>query len=192
MSSANGTALRTVAFGDVEGRLWGAALTADPARAATVVIGGTDRAATVLEPTLSVDGRDWILAGPGIELRVAPRGEPAEADRDGRADAEISGLQELCDVRGQVDLGAGEQAVEFTGTRSEIVGLDPAVIASARAVSGWFGPDEALTVVSLRARRASEHQSDLVAATLFDPGGWVPVSDPRLSTTYRAQASSCG
>jgi hypothetical protein len=51
-------------------------------------------------------------------------------------------------------------------------------------VSGWFDQDEAFILLALRAAQAVGQESDLVAATLFDPEGWVPVDDPRLSTTY--------
>jgi hypothetical protein len=184
MSRTPSTAFRTLAFGDVEGRLWGAAMTVDPSRAGALVLGGGDAPVCVPAPAWTVRDRVWVLSGDGVELHVEPRGEdPADDDSDGSG-PEISGLQELCRVHGRFTVGGQEQAVDCAGTRSEIDGLQEGAVASARAVSGWFSDDEALTLVALRPRRASDHESDLIAATLFDHEGWVPVSDPRLSTTY--------
>jgi hypothetical protein len=182
MSVASTLAFRTLAFGDVGGGLWGAAVqTAE----AGLAFGSGDltRAAPALQ--WAVEDRAWSLSGDGFELHVEPRGEtPAEPDSDGDAPADVSGLQELCRVHGRLSIDGVEQIVDCGGTRTEIDGLKPDAIASVRAVSGWFGPDEAITLIALRSRRASDHGDDLVAATLFDPGGWVPVTDPRLSTTY--------
>jgi hypothetical protein len=187
MSPSDGTAFRTVAFGDVDGRLWGAAVTVDPARPAALLLGGSDTSVAVPGPTWTVRDRVWTLSGDGVELHVEALGEAPAAEGADRADgpsAEIGGVQELCHVHGRVALGGAEQTIDCAGTRSEIDGLKPGTIASARAVSGWFGPDDAITLIALRPQRASDHESDLIAATLFDHDGWVPVSDPRLSTTY--------
>ena len=137
----------------------------------------------------AVDDRAWSLTGDGFELHVEPRGEtPAEPNDHGSGDddapAEVSGVQELCRVHGRISLDGVEQIVDCGGTRTELEGLEAEAIGSARVLSGWFGPDEAITVIALRARRASDHEADLIAATLFDPDGWAPVTDPRLSTTY--------
>jgi hypothetical protein len=67
-----------------------------------------------------------------------------------------------------------------------IDGVDAGSLGSARIVSGWFDRDEAFMLLALRAAAAMGQESDLVAATLFDPEGWVSVDDPRLSTTYGA------
>jgi hypothetical protein len=180
MSLTSTVAFRTLAFGDVDGRMWGAAVQSADAGLAFGSAGGWSVAP---EPEWTVEDRAWSLRGDGFELHVDPRGEAPE-DSDGRAPGEISGLQELCRVHGRISLDGVEQTVDCAGTRTEIDGLEPDAIGSARVVSGWFGPDEAITVIALRSRRASDQESDLVAATLFDPGGWVPVTDPRLSTTY--------
>ncbi len=184
MSHPERTAFRTLAFGDVEGRLWGAAMSVAPSRPGALILGGSDASVGVPAPAWTVRDRVWILSGDGFELHVEPRGEDPGGGDSGGSGPEISGLQELCRVHGRVTLGGEEQAVDCAGTRSEIDGLQEGAVASARAVSGWFSDDEALTLVALRAHRASDHESDLIAATLFDHEGWVPVSDPRLSTTY--------
>jgi hypothetical protein len=186
MSEANGMAFRTVAFGDVDGRLWGAAVQSGHAG---VVFGSGDSSAVASEPAWTVEDRAWRLSGDGFELHVEPRGEGPPDARDGDGDGaepEVSGVQELCRVHGRFSLGGVEQLVDCGGTRSVIDGLKAEAIGSARVVSGWFGPDEAITVIALRSRRASDHETDLIAATLFDPDGWAPVDDPRLSTTYTA------
>jgi hypothetical protein len=180
MNVASTLAFRTLAFGDVDGRLWGAAVQSGQAGLA---FGSGDCTRAVPAPAWTVDDRAWSLSGEGFELRVEPRGE-APAEPDGNAPAEVSGLQELCRVHGRISLDGVEQIVDCGGTRTEVDGLAPEAIASARVVSGWFGPDEAITVIALRAPRARDHEADLIAATLFDPSGWVAVSDPRLSTTY--------
>ncbi len=182
MSSGSALALRTVAFGDLDGRLWGAAVQCGHAG---LVFGSGDTAAGAPEPRWTVEDRAWRLTGDGFELHVEPRGEaPAEDREDDRSERELSGLQELCRVHGRISLGGVEQLVDCGGTRSEVDGPEADAIGSARVVSGWFGPDEAISVIALRPWRASDHGSDLIAATLFDPGGWVAVDDPRLSTTY--------
>ena len=181
------TRFRCLSFGDVDGELWGAAIDlGTPALAL-----GTGSARTSLagpgELQWSADGPRWTLTGEGLLLEVDPGGEefappPAPA-------SEVTGLEELCRVRGQVAVDGGERAVDCVGTRSVVDGVDSGKLESLRAVSGWFGDEEAFTLVSFRARRGHGHESDLVAATLFDPDGWRPVSDPRLSTTYAASGA---
>lgn len=185
MSVASTLAFRTLAFGDADGRLWGAAAQTTETAQAGLAFGSGESSRAAPAPEWTVEDRAWSLSGDGFELHIEPRGEtPAEPDSDGDAPANVSGLQELCRVHGRLFIDGVEQIVDCGGTRTEIDGIEPDAIASVRAVSGWFGPDEAITLIALRSRGASDHQADLVAATLFDPGGWVPVSDPRLSTTY--------
>ncbi|MGI8715293.1 MAG: hypothetical protein ACR2NR_19350 [Solirubrobacteraceae bacterium] len=186
MSASGAKAFRTVAFGEVEGGLWGAAVDAGADGIVGLALGSAAGRATVAGDALqwSEDGRGWCLTGDGVQLRVQPRGQPpAEADGEA-AESEVSGLQELCHVHGMVSIAGAECPVDCAGTRTEVDGMQPGSIASARGVSGFFEGDEALTLLALRSRRAAEHNADLVAATLFDPDRWLPVADPRLSTTY--------
>jgi len=176
--------LRTLSFGDVEGTVWGAGLKAG---SAGLIIGdGTGATVHVALPAdgWRADGTGWRLSADGVELEVEPatterESFPHEDDRE-----PIRGVQELCHVRGTVSVSGTEQQVDCPGTRSVIDGIEPAELDSVRAVTGWFAPDEAFTLLALRAPRSRGQESDLVAATLFDPDGWVPVADPRLSTTY--------
>lgn len=182
MTATGSPSLRVLTFGRVDGSLWGAAVGAG---AAGLVIGdGGATAAVELAPDgWQVDDQTWRLAGGGCDLRVqslAP--EPASADASARP--EVTGRQELCRVRGVVTHDGAERQIDCVGARTELDGVDPGALASLRAVGGWFADDEAIALLALRRARTPGQESDLIAATLFDPDGWVPVSDPRLSTTY--------
>ena len=186
-------ALRAVAFGDSEGRVWGAAIAAAavpsgasaPAAGARAAVafglgGGRARTATV---ELVPDGRGWRLIGEGIGLQVEPAGEEGISDT-GDGDGSPTGFQELCRVSGELALPEGPRRIECVGTRCLVDGLERGSVSSVRAVSGWFGPDDAFMLLSLRGSGQRGQEADLVAATLFDPEGWAPVAEPRLSTTY--------
>jgi hypothetical protein len=180
--------LRTLAFGDVDGGLWAAAVDAGSEGTTALAFGAGDVGETVAgdQLRLTADGRSWRLEGAGVALEVQARGEEAEdpdADPD-PAHADVAEVQELCRVHGTLSIGGSERTVDCVGIRSQVDGLQPGTLDSARGVSGWFGDDEALTLLALRPRDAAHHDDDLVAATLFDPDGWVAVADPRLSTTY--------
>ena len=187
MSLTAANHLRTLAFGDVSGGLWGAAVhTASPVLVFGDSSGETWSAALPAEGW-SLEGVGWRLSGEGVELHVAPGGEAEEmesAEEDSTAD--LSGCDELCRVRGTVAIGGAERTVDCVGTRCVIDGVDAGSLGSARIVSGWFDRDEAFMLLALRAAAAMGQESDLVAATLFDPEGWISVDDPRLSTTYGA------
>ena len=176
--------LRTLSFGDVDGTVWGAGLAAGTA----ALIIGDRTGATVQMPLPAdgwrADGPAWRIVADGVDLQVEPATEERESfphEDDGEP---IRGVQELCRVHGAVSVSGTEQRVECPATRSVIDGVEPAELDSLRAVTGWFAADEAFTLLALRAPRSRGQESDLVAATLFDPDGWVPVTDPRLSTTY--------
>lgn len=181
MTAVATSALRTLSFGDVAGALWGAVLTAG---SGALVVGDRDghtRATELSGADLSADG-SWRLAGDGFELEVQPVTEAAEPGADSPRRA-VDGVQQLCRVRGAVSLG-GRVGVDCVGARTAIVGADGVPAASVRSVAGWFGPEEAFAVLSLRTADSKGQESDRVAATLFDPEGRTPVADPRLSTTY--------
>ncbi len=154
----------TVAFGDLDTCAWG-------------VVWGSFAAVgdQVLGPlTIEVGAeKDWLISADGTQLAVTPEGPPSSDE----------GLGQLCRVRGQV----GEIAVDCLGQRqSQSEPFDASRYDSVRAVSAWFEPDEGLTALALRPRKAGNHAKDLVTATLLDPAGPVVVEDPRLSTTYAA------
>jgi hypothetical protein len=156
-----GMHFQALSFGDVDGRVWGGALDAGgPAFAfgdGETTTSGAGSEAVRWTP----DGRGWRLTGEGFDLHMEPGGEELPEPPDPDPGMTVSGMEELCRVQGTLTVAGAEHAV-----------------------SGWFASDQALAVLSLRSRRSSGHESDLIAATLFDPDGWVPVKDPRLSTTY--------
>jgi len=186
MSLSAANHLRTLAFGDVEGGFWGAAVhAAHP----VFVFGdahGVTRSAELSADGWSAEGVGWKLVGDGVDLHVVPGGEAEEMESGETEDsgADLSGCDELCRVRGTVSVEGADRTIDCVGTRCVIDGVDAGSLGSARMVSGWFDADEAFMLLALRAAEAVGNESDLVAATLFDPDGWVPVDDPRLSTTY--------
>lgn len=179
-----------LAFGDPAGGVWGAALDASSSALAFGDRHGATAGAAITDGGWCCEDRGWHLQGEGFDLQVAPAGEdqasPARDD-EARPDADglgASGYQELCGVRGTLTLAGSPRRVDCIGTRCVIEGVDAASLRSARAVSGWFAADDAFLLLALRAGVQRGQDADLVAATLFDPEGWVPVVDPRLSTTY--------
>jgi hypothetical protein len=184
MSATAASHLRTLAFGDVEGGMWGAGLHA----ASPILVFGDSTGATwsaaLTEDGWSAEGAGWRLIGEGVDLHVAPGGEEEQMESEEDSGADLSGCDELCRVRGTVAIGGSQRTLDCVGTRCVIDGVDAGSLGSARIVSGWFDRDEAFMLLALRAADTIGQESDLVAATLFDPEGWVPVEDPRLSTTY--------
>lgn len=183
MTATEASQLRTIAFGDVDGRIWGAAASG---AAPVVAVGDAAGATASAQVSWTPDGRGWRLAADGFDLHVEPGGEDSEQPAASDETEAVSGFQELCRVQGTITLGGSARSVDCVGTRCVIEGVDAGSLGSARAVSGWFDDDEAFMLLALRATDGIGQEADLVAATLFDPEGWVPVSDPRLSTTYAA------
>jgi hypothetical protein len=176
--------LHVILFGDLSGELWGAGVGAG---AGALVVGDRDgEQATIDLPAGSwrAEQAGWHLHGDGVDLHVVSRAEGTAADGEAGDGASIGGFQELSSIRGTLWLGGRVREVDCLGTRAEVDGIDAGALSSIRAVAGWTGPDEAFTLLALRAPGAAGHEADLVAATIFDADGWIPVSDPRLSTTY--------
>jgi hypothetical protein len=178
--------LRTFAFGDADGGLWGAALDAGtPA----LVFGAADVTASAggaQAIAWSHEDPSWRLAGDGFELLVSPAGSGESNNGEARGDsAGNDPLEELCQVSGVLRLDGAEHAVQCPGTRSVATGLDLGEIESVRSVSGWFSDDDALSLLALRPAGSAGPDRDLLAATVFAPEGTVTVDEPRLSTTYQ-------
>jgi len=184
MTSAVASSFRALAFGDLDGSLWGGALDAGTPALVFGTPGGTGSASGPSAVDWSSEGRGWRLSGDGFELHVTPGGEAPTPASEAGTSAGVTGFEELCRVTGVVSVGAVQHAVDCVGTRSVVDGIDVRALDSVRAVSGWFGDDQALALLAFRARKSAGHEADLIAATLFDPDGWIPVQDPRLSTTY--------
>jgi hypothetical protein len=178
--------LRALAFGDVDGGIWGAALNAGAPLVLWGGRAGATASAATIDTSWDAGAGGWRLEAVGIDLRVEPAGQDPEPAGAGDAAGTITVVQELCRVEGTVALEGSEHCVDCVGTRCAIDGVDAASLGSARAVSGWFADDDAFLLLALRAAGNVGQEGDLVAATLFDPDGWVSVDDPRLSTTYAA------
>jgi hypothetical protein len=182
------TALRTLAFGDES--VWGTAWAPDPAGGALATLGAGPEAlvlpaARLSETDADTDagpGGEWRLEGEGVSLLVSPAGDLVDvhAVQDG-----IEGSEQLCRVSGRFSHDGAQREVDCLGLRSSFSdAIDFGKFESIRAVSAWFDPDEALSVVSFRPRKARAHDGDAVAAAVITPDGAPPVEDPRLSTTY--------
>jgi hypothetical protein len=180
-------ALRTLAFGDLEGTVWGAGWFSDATDAALTILGAGDAPAAVVagQPPIeqALEG-DWQLDGAG-QLVVAP---VAEAVAVHMPQAQFEGYDQLCRVAGRLELNGGEREVDCLGVRSWFSGaIDLERFESIRAVSSWFEPDEAIALTAFRSRKAKSHEGDLIAAAVIGPEHSRAVEDPRLSTTYETE-----
>lgn len=186
------SALRTLAFGD--GSVWGTAWALDPAGGALAALGrgaeaivlpAASLSATAAATAAATDARpggEWRLEGEGVSLLVSPAGDLVDvhAAHDG-----IEGSEQLCRVSGSFSHDGAQHDVDCLGLRSSWSdAIDFGKFESVRAVSAWFDPDEALSLVSFRPRKARAHDGDAVAAAVITADGAPPVEDPRLSTTY--------
>jgi hypothetical protein len=186
--SAGPPALRTLAFGDLDGTVWGAGWFADPAAPGlTVFYDGPARPPVLLAvpPPAGPDiGGDWHLEGAG-QLVVAPAAEAVAVQVPGDR---LEGYDQLCRVTGRLDLDSGERDVDCLGVRTWLSGpLDLERYESIRAVSSWFEPDEAMALTAFRGRKAKNHDGDVVAAAVIGPSNSASADEPRLSTTYGAE-----
>jgi hypothetical protein len=175
---------RALAFGDLDGGLWGVAWSPTVDGALSVAV-GAGSVAEVVAATLTgaAEDEEWRIEGDGLELVLSPSTEPAgERPRGG-----LVGFDQLCRAVGPMVLGGTELEVDAPGWRGARDGqLELDRIESFRLVAAWFGSDEGLALVALRPRGARGQDSDLVAASVLEPGGAPRVDDPRLSTTYTA------
>lgn len=179
------TELRTLAFGELEHRVWGAAWLPDPAGTATAVLGGGGEDASVAGLALSVieEAGEWRLEGERVSLTVSAASEAVQVASDS-----VGGFDQLCRAAGRFALDGAEHAVDCLGLRSARTGeIELERLDSIRVVSGWFEPDEGLALVALRPRKAKAHDSDQITAAVVGGEGTVPVEDPRLSTTYSGE-----
>ncbi|MEA2196188.1 MAG: hypothetical protein QOJ25_239 [Solirubrobacteraceae bacterium] len=162
--------IRSFSFGDPDGELVGTA---------AVWEGGS--CSSFGEPfQVTPLGEEWRLVGESVELTFAPVGEVVELELE---EAGISARYQLAHVRGSV----GERVVDGAGQIAQRAGVpDGKRFSALRAVSGWFGEAEGLAVLAARPRRARGHDTELLAAALIEGGVAVPVTEPRLSSTYGA------
>ncbi len=185
MSLASAPFVRTIAFGDLEAGVWGAAWWAQEAFATVGVVGA--------EPLMLLDAatlagteadEQWRLEASGVEIVLAPIEDAgrALATNDGHG-----GFDQLCRVNGVFAAHGAERALSCLGRRScRRQALDAERFESLREVSAWCEPGEAVVVSSLRPRRARGHAADVITAALLEPAVAPLVPEPRLSTTYTA------
>jgi hypothetical protein len=181
MSAAGASSLRTLAFGDLDAAVWGAAWVPDPSRPGFVGLGTGAQSVTVAAG-LAQDGDagDWRLDGDGLQLT-------ASAAADGAAPPAGAEFDQLCRVQGRITVDGTDRAIDCLGRRAlhaQAVDLDR--FESIRDVSAWFDSSHGLSLVALRPRKSRGQESDLVSAVALDPEGSLAVIDPRLSTTYAA------
>jgi hypothetical protein len=178
MNNGAGPGLRTLAFGDLETGLWGAALgTAD----AVAAVGSLDSASPLSAASARLEGADsgtdWELTGPELRLRLTPH----ETTSSGPAGDRFA---QLCRVRGSVVVDGVGRDVDCLGLRSYAADADLHSLDSVRQVLAWFAPDDGIALSSRRPRGAKGHDRDAVAAIVLEPDGPVAVAEGRLSTTY--------
>lgn len=174
------SALRTVTFGDLDAGVWGVVWGAEEPFVALGLVDGAELPCSRAALEGVGVGEDWRITTERGELTVTAQGDAAAASAP-------SGFDQLCRVRGRVLRDGEEKAVDCLGRRgSRIERPDFRRFASLRDVSAWFEPDEGISLVSLRPRKASGHSDDVMAAALFAPSATVAVAEPRLSTTYTA------
>lgn len=194
MNARGSTSFATLAFGELDVSLWGAAWIHGPATSTSsspvtptgqerfVALGAGDRA--IVAAAALYDGsesEDWRLEGDGVELAISATG----AALAGSAADRPSGFDQPCRVQGRVMLDGAEREIDCIGRRGGYGdGFGPERLESVRDVSAWFEPADGLAVVALRPRKARGQDSDLVTAVVFDSDAPHTITDPRLSTTY--------
>jgi hypothetical protein len=202
MSLVAATPLRLVAFGDLEGTVWGAAVDASEPAIVFGTAAASEAAAGAEHIQFLIEGDRWHLTGPGFDLLVsapepladaAPAAEvtpPAESAPSALAappaepGPSATGNDELCAIAGTVTVSGSEQTIACLGTRSTDPDFERDGLDSLRSVAGWFGSYRGLTLRALRPRRGRGQEEDRIAASLFEPEGRIEVDEPRLSTTY--------
>ena len=143
------------------------------------------RAASIHTRTVAPLER-WVLTaqvdGTDVTLEFAAVSAPAEVGDPVTRLGGMTGYEQLCEVTGSV----GGEAVRALGQRGHQWGVvDWGEIELARTVSCWFGGEQPGVVLSsLRPGGARGHDEEVAWAAFVDRGEPLPVSDPRLSTTY--------
>jgi hypothetical protein len=206
--STGAAGIRTLAFGDLDAGVWGAALHSG----GSFLVLGTSTGARSLSPSVRIEGSGpaerWSITGEGVELLIEPVPEPLVSEQDTAAPADTApadtatpadtaaperpardsaDFDQLCRVRVNLTRDGVERTIECSGTRWSRPDLDLDRFDSLRAVGGSFGPGDAIAILSLRPRGKRGHDADLVSAAVFERGSGTPVSDARFSTTYSAE-----
>lgn len=142
---------------------------------------------TSVEEPLTIWTLGYERADCGFDLRFEARSAPAvlEAETEIARVGGIEGYNQLCAVSGTVTVGGKTREVRCLGQRGHIWGsLDWKRIEVARFLSAWLGADRAVMLAAARPVKARGHGEEALAGWLVDAGEPLPISDPRLSTTY--------
>jgi hypothetical protein len=179
VSATTESMLRTVTFGALDAAVWGACWGgAEPVLAA----GGLEPGTLAADGPVTLDGSapsaEWRLNGPGADVTLTALSDPAPSAANG-------GFDQLCQIRGSLEIDGTERPIDCSGRRGTH-DLEVARFASVRDLSAFFAPGEGLVLSALRPRRASGHDHDRLAAVIFEPDAVIEVAEPRLSTTYAA------
>jgi hypothetical protein len=162
--------VRVLAFGDLEGAVWGTVIDAG----ATAIVYCTPDGVGSGTVALNDNPAAWTVSGEGVELRATPIAHEG-----------ADGTGELCRVEGSLTVAGVRRDVDCPGTRGA-GGPTSKRLQSVRGVSGWFATDRGLALLALRPDSGKGQESDLIEANVFEPEGWIAVDEPRLSTTYLA------
>ncbi len=149
--------------------------------------GWEDVRAGGLSTTVEAPLERWTIAFDGgadgaFALTFEAIGAPAAVSGGG-----MEGYEQLCRVRGVVRAGGRELRIECLGQRGHSWGApDWERLTLARTLGAWLDPALAVVLSAFRPAGASDHEHELVQATLLEgtPAGPVAVEDPRLSTAY--------
>lgn len=199
--------LRVVAFGDLDGTVWGAMLDAgEPAIAFGIsaadgpATGGADAGrqastAGAIAVRLTRHDGEWSLESDSCSLTVTPAGDaavsaPVGAPADAPTDAAGAGPaptgDERCRVHGTVVVDGLQREVDCPGILGRGAEVDVRRLDSIRGVWGWFADEQALSLLALRPRGRAGQDDDQLTATLFTEEGTIAVDEPRLSTAYNS------
>ena len=171
------TAVRALAFGDLEGSCWGAAWVPEGTQPILALGEGSAAAAGRASLTAQPDTQEWRLEAGDAELLVSPLAELTSNNGD-------TSSEQLCRVSGRLR-SEGRDPVEVLGWRTEsVLAVGDDRLGSLRQVCAWFEPDEAVALLALRPHKAQGQDADVISAAMLEPRVSGPISDPRLSTTY--------
>jgi hypothetical protein len=182
-----GDDLRAIAFATEDGTAWGAAVSGGDVWSLVTGQPAADHGA--LEVIEEADGA-WRLETEGGALSLLAVADdppiPPAADSADPAAPQTPFVPgegpELCRVTGT----ASGQQVQWRGIRVRMSPPRSAkeALGSVRFVAGWFTDASAVGLIAARPRRHDRPDHDAASATLFDPERWLPITEPRLSTTY--------
>ena len=123
--------------------------------------------------------------GAGFDLELEAASAPAELVEEAGA-ARLGGMaghERVCRVRGT----AAGREIDCLGQRGRAWGApDWSRIALTRSLAAWLEEGPSVVVSAVRPAGAESHADEAQWAVLVDADGAVPISDPRITTTYDA------